>query len=105
MPNDKSAEQNTSSKYIAKSELERLSSVFENLAKDAQATKTLPVNDSIGDDSPVLTMSSIGQLGRFANQLFQYAFLRICAQQSGARIECPAWIGQTLFGHQDAPIS
>jgi hypothetical protein len=47
----------------------------------------------------------IGQLGRFANQLFQYAFLRICAQQSGARVECPAWIGQTLFGHQDAPIS
>jgi hypothetical protein len=79
--------------------------VFENLAKDAQITKTLPTNDSIGDDSPVLTMSSIGQLGRFANQLFQYAFLRICAQQSGARVECPAWIGQTLFGHQDAPIS
>jgi hypothetical protein len=105
MPNDKSAEQNTSSKYIAKSELERLTSVFENLAKDAQITKTLPTNDSIGDDIPVLTMSSIGQLGRFANQLFQYAFLRICAQQSGARVECPAWIGQTLFGHQDAPIS
>ena len=71
MPNDKSAEQNTSSKYIAKSELERLSSVFENLAKDARSTKTLPANDSIDDDSPVLTMSSIGQLGRFANQLFQ----------------------------------
>lgn len=105
MPNDKSTEQNTSSKYIAKSELERLTSVFENLAKDAQATKNLPANDSIGDDIPVLTMSSIGQLGRFANQLFQYAFLRICAQQSGARVECPAWIGQTLFGHQDAPIS
>ena len=105
MPNDKSAEQNTSSKYIAKSELERLSSVFENLAKDTQATKTLPANSSIDDDSPVLTMSSIGQFGRFANQLFQYAFLRICAQQSGARVECPAWIGQTLFGHQDAPIS
>jgi Glycosyl transferase family 11 len=105
MPNDKSAEQNTSSKYIAKSELGRLTSVFENLAKDAQATKNLPANDSIGDDIPVLTMSSIGQLGRFANQLFQYAFLRICAQQSGARVECPTWIGQTLFGHQDAPIS
>jgi Glycosyl transferase family 11 len=105
MPNDKSADKNTSRKYIAKSELERLTSVFENLAKDAQATKNLPANDSIGDDIPVLTMSSIGQLGRFANQLFQYAFLRICAQQSGARVECPAWIGQTLFGHQDAPIS
>jgi hypothetical protein len=37
--------------------------------------------------------------------LFQYAFLRICAQKNGAKVECPAWIGQTLFGHQDAPIS
>jgi Glycosyl transferase family 11 len=50
-------------------------------------------------------MSSIGKLGRFANQIFQYAFLRICAEKSGARVEYPAWIGQTLFGHQDAPIS
>lgn len=104
MPNDKLANKNTSSKYSAKSELERLSSVFGNLTKDAQATKVSPINDTMGDGS-VLTMSSIGQLGRFANQIFQYAFLRICAQKSGARVECPAWIGQTLFGHQDAPIS
>jgi hypothetical protein len=41
MPNDRSAEQNTSSKYAAKSELERLSSIFENLAQDAQVTKAL----------------------------------------------------------------
>jgi hypothetical protein len=92
MPNDKSADKNTSSKYIAKSELERLSNVFENLTKDAQATKTLLTNDSIGDDIPVLTMSLVVQLGRFANQLFQYAFSRICAEQSGVRVECPAWI-------------
>jgi hypothetical protein len=64
MPNDKSAEQNTSSNYIANSELNRLSNVFENLTKDAQATKTLPINDSIGDDIPVLTMSSVVQLDR-----------------------------------------
>jgi hypothetical protein len=44
-------------------------------------------------------------LGRFGNQLFQYAFLRICAQNRGARIECSPWIGQTLFGHDDAPIA
>jgi hypothetical protein len=59
MPNDKSAEQNTSSKYIAKSELEGRSSIFENLAKDAQATKTLLANDSIGAAIPVLMMSSL----------------------------------------------
>ena len=50
-------------------------------------------------------MSSLGKLGRFGNQLFQYAFLRICAEKSGARVECPPWIGQTLFGHKDATIS
>ena len=105
MSNDKLADKNTSGKYIAKSELERLSSVFGNLTKDAQITKVLSENDIVSNDSSVLTMSSIGQLGRFANQIFQYAFLRICAEKSGARVECPAWIGQTLFGHQDAPIS
>jgi Glycosyl transferase family 11 len=104
MQNDKLADKSTSNKYIAKSELERLSSVFGKLTKDAQTTKALSENDT-ADDSPVLTMSSIGQLGRFANQLFQYAFLRICAEKSCARVECPTWIGQTLFGHQDAPIS
>jgi hypothetical protein len=50
-------------------------------------------------------MSCLGKLGRFGNQMFQYAFLRICAEKSGSRIECPFWIGQTLFGHKDAPIS
>ena len=50
-------------------------------------------------------MSSIGKLGRFGNQLFQYAFLRICAEESGAKVQCPAWIGQTLFGHDDAKVS
>lgn len=50
-------------------------------------------------------MSSLGKLGRFGNQLVQYAFLRICARKSGARVECPPWIGQTLFGLNDSPIS
>jgi hypothetical protein len=50
-------------------------------------------------------MSSLGNFGRFGNQLFQYAFLRICAQHSGARVQCPPWIGQVLFGHQDPPVS
>jgi hypothetical protein len=60
MPNDKLADKSTNSKYTAKSELERLSSVFGKLTKDALITKTLPANDPINDDNPVLTMSSIG---------------------------------------------
>ncbi len=105
MSNDKSEDPIASSKYTAKSETERLFSVFENFYKDAEETKNLSLEDTTSDRQPVLTMSSIGQLGRFGNQLFQYAFLRLCAEKSGARVECPAWVGQTLFGHQDAPIS
>jgi hypothetical protein len=59
MSNDKLTDENTSGKYIAQSELERLSSVVGNLTKDAQATKVLSENDTMGDDSPVLTMSSL----------------------------------------------
>jgi hypothetical protein len=41
-------------------------------------------NGTLIDNQPVLTMSSVGQLGRFGNQLFQYASLKICTQnQSG----------------------
>ncbi len=63
------------------------------------------VNDNASDRQPVLMMSCFGQIGKFGNQIFQYAFLRICAEKSGARVECPPWIGQTLFGHHDDPIS
>jgi hypothetical protein len=57
------------------------------------------------DSSGRLAMSCLGKLGRFGNQVMQYAFLRICAKQSGAAYECPTWDGQTLFGHVDPPVS
>ncbi|MEL7034857.1 MAG: alpha-1,2-fucosyltransferase [Cyanobacteria bacterium J06592_8] len=91
-------------KYTTKSETEKVFSVFDSFQKDAEKTQSA-VNEDIRDDQPVLTMSSLGKLGRFGNQLFQYTFLRICAEKSGARVECPPWIGQTLFGHNDPPIS
>jgi len=52
-----------------------------------------------------VTMSSLGNNGRFANQIFQYAFLRIYAKGHDLVIETPEWIGQYLFGHNDRPIS
>lgn len=52
-----------------------------------------------------LGMSAFGRMGRFGNQLFQYAFLRICAEQGGAVVECPEWVGTKLFGHRDPPVS
>ena len=83
----------------------RVFDVFSGFKKDAEKTKTCSTAENTGDLQPVLTMTSIGQLGRFGNQLFQYACLRICAEKSGAKVECPPWIGQTLFGHTDAPVS
>lgn len=91
--------------YSNKSETERVFNVFDTFQKDAADTKSISINSTATLTEPVLTMSSLGQLGRFGNQLFQYAFLRICAKNSGARVECPPWIGQTLFGHKDALIS
>jgi Glycosyl transferase family 11 len=53
----------------------------------------------------VITMSTLGSNGRFGNQIFQYAFLRICAKHHNSSIETPPWIGQYLFGHNDPPIT
>ena len=91
--------------YTSESETNRVFDVFDGFKKDAENTKTVWEEANPGDLQPVLTMTSIGQLGRFGNQLFQYACLRICAEKSGAKVECPPWIGQTLFRHTDAPIS
>jgi hypothetical protein len=49
-------------------------------------------------------MRSLGRLGRFGNQLFQYMFLRTYAQRHNLDYQVPAWIGQDLFGHADPPI-
>src|SRR5919202_2877616 len=91
--------------YSTKSETETLFSVSDTSQKDGVNTKSTSTDGTATSIDPVLTMSCLGKLGRFGNQLFQYAFLRICAERSGSRVECPFWIGQTLFGHKDASIS
>jgi FkbM family methyltransferase len=69
---------------------------------------TTPYHPSWGDafyvKKPIITMSTLGKNGRFANQVFQYAFLKIYAKEHNLRVETPAWIGQYLFGHSDSPI-
>ncbi|MBD2124671.1 alpha-1,2-fucosyltransferase [Trichocoleus sp. FACHB-262] len=52
-------------------------------------------------EKPVITMSTLGQHGRFGNQLFQYAFLKIYAQKYNLQVETPDWIGRYLFGCDD----
>ena len=50
---------------------------------------------------PVVTMSSLGKNGRFANQLFQYLYLRLVAEKQGAIVQTPDWAGRALFGLED----
>lgn len=54
----------------------------------------------------LITMSTFGTNGRFGNQIFQYAFLKIYAKEHDLQVQIPRWpIGEYLFGHQDPEIS
>ncbi len=53
----------------------------------------------------VLTMSSLGVNGRFGNQLFQYAFLRVLARHHDLPVWTSPWLGQKLFGLKDPPVA
>lgn len=50
---------------------------------------------------PVITTHLIG---RFGNQMFQYAFARAYAEKHGYDFQCDTWIGQQIFNLDDDPI-
>ncbi len=52
----------------------------------------------------VLRMSKFGRMGRWGNQVFQYAFLKSYALRNNLTVEIPAWIGEELYGFRDNPI-
>jgi hypothetical protein len=52
----------------------------------------------------IVTVSCLGNYGRFGNQLFQYAYARAFAEQLGAELHTPNWIGRELFIGIDEPI-
>ena len=73
---------------------------FLNLHGFQRVKTTTPYHPSWGDAfyvkktiirkrQPAITMSSLGSIGRFANQIFQYAFLRIYAKELHLVIETP----------------
>jgi FkbM family methyltransferase len=70
---------------------------------------TTPYDPAWGDAfyvrKPTITMSTLGNNGGFANQLFQYGFLKTYARKHDLRVETPEWIGQKLFGLNDPPIA
>lgn len=52
-----------------------------------------------------VTMSQLGQHGRFGNQLFQYAFLRIYARRHGLQLQTAPWVGEDMFGIPPSPVT
>lgn len=61
--------------------------------------------NSIYIKEPLITMSSLGLNGRFGNQVFQYAFLKIYAKEHNIKTETGFWPGRFLFGHDEPLIS
>ncbi len=51
-----------------------------------------------------VTMSLLGTYGRFGNQLFQYAAIRIYARRYGLQWRTAPWVGEKLFGLPSCPI-
>ena len=47
-------------------------------------------------------MSTLGQSGRFGNQLFQYAFVKLYALRHGLAAAVPDWEGRGLYDLRDA---
>lgn len=48
-----------------------------------------------------IQMSMLGKMGRFANQIAQYCFLRTWARKHDLQLEVPLWVGSQLFGLVD----
>lgn len=73
------------------------------------AELTTPYHETWGDGlfvrKPTISMSNFGQNGRFANQLFQYAFLKCYAHEHDLEIEIPPWpTGEAFFGIRTSGI-
>lgn len=49
-----------------------------------------------------VSMTRICHMGRFANQLWQYLFLRMYGLRNGLAIQVPPWDGEPVFGLSDA---
>lgn len=50
-------------------------------------------------------MPQLGRMGRYGNIVLQYCFLRTYARRHDLEYQCPAWVGQLLFGHRDQPVT
>ncbi|MDY6806539.1 MAG: FkbM family methyltransferase [Cyanobacteriota bacterium] len=87
--------------------IEDIDEFLEKAGFERVATTT-PYDPSWGDafyaKKPTIAMSTLSKNGGFANQLFQYGFLKIYAKEHNLRVETPEWIGREIFGLDDPPI-
>ena len=51
-----------------------------------------------GRTEATIQMSNFGDNAGFANQLFQYAFLKLYGLRNNAAVETPEWAGEKIFG-------
>jgi hypothetical protein len=50
-------------------------------------------------------MRELGRWGRWGNQLFQVAFLRVYAKMHNLQVQIPPWTGKHVFGLDDPPVT
>jgi len=66
-----------------------------------RAEEVCPYHATWGDAlylrRPVFSMRTLGTNGRFANQMFQYFFLKYVAEKHDAIVETPPWTGEAFF--------
>ena len=51
----------------------------------------------------IIQMDSLGRNGRFANQAFQFFFLKLVQQKFGCEIRYPYWLGLDIFNLTPSP--
>jgi hypothetical protein len=71
----------------------------------AQMIEAKPPRPPAPSSSARAQMSSLGAIGRFGNQLLQYAFLRLYAAKHDLSAETPDWFGRYVYGCDDPLIA
>jgi len=77
---------------------------------DAEQTDAYVRSDLLTDlsllrepSADAVSMQTLGQNGRFANQLWQFAFLWFYGLRNNCRVQTPRWIGNMLYGLKPEP--
>jgi hypothetical protein len=71
------------------------------VAAHIRSDAVMDMNAIGGHKRGQIAMSTLGKNGRFANQLFQYAFVYFYGLRHGLEILTPEWEGTELFGLYD----